>query len=97
MVHYCLTQIGMDIDTGKFDIDRIATGITASQRSNIVIIKDIINDLEKAIGKIIPEEDIIRESEIKGVGEEKANEIINRLVRTGDLFNPKNGFVSKVR
>lgn len=96
LVHYCLSQIGLDPETGKMDIDRITTGITASQRSNIGIIKDVISELEKAIGKMIPADDIVREAEIKGVAQEKTNEVLERLKRSGDLFSPKNGFISKI-
>jgi len=96
LVHYCLAQIGLDPETGKLDIDRITTGITASQRSHIAIIREIINDLEKAIGKLIPVSDIVREAEMRGVSEEKTNEVIDRLRRSGDLFSPKHGFVSKI-
>ncbi|MFT4261719.1 MAG: LAGLIDADG family homing endonuclease [Candidatus Woesearchaeota archaeon] len=96
LLHHCLTLIGYDAETGKFDIDRITTGITASQRSNIAIIKDLISELEAQLGKMIPLEDLIREAEIKGVGEEKTNEIIEKLKRSGDLFSPRNGFISKI-
>lgn len=96
LVHYCLSQIGLDPETGKIDIDRITTGITASQRSHIVVIKDIITQLEKQIGKIIPEEEISKEAQIKGINEDKVNEVLTKLVRTGDIYNPKPGFVSKV-
>jgi replicative DNA helicase Mcm len=29
LVHYCLLQIGLDPETGKFDIDRITSGVTS--------------------------------------------------------------------
>jgi len=96
LVHYCLSQIGMDPETGKLDIDRITTGITASQRSNITIIKETITELESAVGKSIPVDDVVREAEIKGVASDKTMEIIERLKRSGDLFSPKNGWVSKI-
>jgi replicative DNA helicase Mcm len=96
LVHYCLSQIGLDPETGKFDIDRITTGITAAQRSNISVIKEIITELEKAIGKIIPTEDVVREAELKGVGEDQTNEVIEKLKRSGDLFSPRPGFLSKI-
>ncbi len=96
LVHHCLTQIGLDPETGKLDIDRITTGITASQRSHIGLVKEVIAGLEKAIGKIIPIDDIIREAEIKGVSEDKTTEVIEKLKRSGDLFSPKNGFISKI-
>lgn len=97
LLHHCLSQIGVDPETGKFDIDRITTGVTARQRSDIGIVKEVLNELENAIGKIIPEDDIVREAEIKGVAEEKVTEILTKLTRQGDLFTPKNGFYSKVR
>jgi len=97
LTHYCLSQIATDPETGKFDIDRITTGITAKQRSDIGLVKEVITLLEDAIGKIIPEDDIVREAEIKGVSEEKTTEILTKLARQGDLFSPKTGFYSKVR
>ncbi|MBN1275208.1 minichromosome maintenance protein MCM [Candidatus Woesearchaeota archaeon] len=96
LVHYCLRQIGMDPDTGRMDIDRITTGITASQRSNIAIVKEVISELESALGKMIPVDDVVREAEIKGVSQDKTTEIVERLKRSGDLFSPKNGFISKI-
>ena len=96
LTHYCLTQIGVDPETGKFDIDRITTGVTASQRGNIGMVKDVINELEKAIGKMIPLDDVVREAEIKGISQDKTTEIVEKLKRSGDLFSPKNGFISRI-
>ncbi len=96
LVHHCLSAIGLDPETGKFDIDRITTGVTAAQRSAIAVIKEIVTDLEAAVGKVIPVEDIIREAEIKGVSEDDATETLEKLKRAGDLFSPKQGFISKI-
>lgn len=97
LLHYCLTLIGLDEETGKFDIDRIATGITASQRGNIHVIKEIIQDLENSLNaKIIPMDDIVREAEIKGIPESKTEEILEGLKRKGDIYNPKPGQVSRM-
>jgi replicative DNA helicase Mcm len=96
LTHYCLSQIGVDPETGKFDIDRITTGVTAAQRSNISLVKEVINDLEKAIGKMIPVDDVVREAEIKGIAQDKTTEIVEKLKRSGDLFSPKNGFISRI-
>lgn len=96
LVHHTLSAIGLDPETGKFDIDRITTGVTASQRSTIAVIKEIVTELEAAVGKVIPVEDIVREAEIKGVGEDKTTETLEKLKRSGDLFSPKNGFISRI-
>ncbi|MFC1648331.1 minichromosome maintenance protein MCM [Nanoarchaeota archaeon] len=96
LVHFCLSQIGLDPETGKIDIDRISSGITATQRSNIHVIREVITDLEKTLGKAVPYDDIVREAEIKGVGEEKVEEIIEKLKRSGDIFTPKPGMIQRI-
>jgi len=96
LMHHCLSLIGLDTETGKFDIDRIATGISASQRGSIVKIKEIIAELEKAVGKQISVEDLVREAEIRGISSDSTNEVVEKLKRAGDLFSPKHGFVSRL-
>jgi len=96
LVHYCLQQIGMDPETGKIDLDRITTGISASQRSHISMVKEIIQRLEKDVGKAIPIDDVIREATIKGIAEDTATDVIEKLKRAGDIYSPKYGFVSRL-
>ncbi|MGM5481830.1 MAG: minichromosome maintenance protein MCM [Nanobdellota archaeon] len=96
LLQYCLEQVGLDPDTGKIDIDRITTGITTSERSKIVVVKEIINNLEQQEGKTISIENIISEGEEKGLSEEDIEETIEKLKRSGDLFEPKRGYISKI-
>jgi replicative DNA helicase Mcm len=96
LVHYCLTQIGLDPETGKFDIDRISSGVTASERSHIVIVREIINTITSKVGKQVPIEDILIEGTSKGLSDEKIMEAIEKLQRSGDIFEPKKGFISKI-
>ncbi len=96
LLHYTLRQIGLDPDTGKLDIDRITTGVTASQRNHIAIVREAINMLGKEKGDLIPEEDIIKECELKGLDESKTEEILTKLNRSGDIYEPKKGFYSKM-
>ena len=96
LLKYCMKAVGTDPETGKFDIDRITTGITASQRSRIHIVKNIINQLESKIGKVLPISDIVKEAVSEGIPEAKAEEIIQNLIKTGDLFSPKYGLIQKI-
>ncbi|MEK6950069.1 MAG: minichromosome maintenance protein MCM [Nanoarchaeota archaeon] len=96
LVEYCLMQVGLDRETGKIDIDRIATGISASQRSHIIVIKDIIADLEGKVGKIVPIDDVIEEAKNRGVSEDKAEEVLEKLKRVGEVFEPRRGFLSRI-
>ena len=92
----CLMQVGFDYETGRIDIDRISTGITAAQRSKIVVIREIINALESKGAKAISISEIISEAESKGIEGSKVEEIIEKLKRSGDLYEPKLGFLSKL-
>ncbi|PIN86146.1 AAA family ATPase [Candidatus Woesearchaeota archaeon CG10_big_fil_rev_8_21_14_0_10_44_13] len=96
LLDYCLRQIGLDRETGKIDIDRITTGITASQRGNIVVIKELISDLENKIGKTIPIEEVVKSAAEKNINAEKVDEVIERLKRSGDLFEPRRGFIQRI-
>jgi len=96
LLHYCMSQVGVDPDTGKLDIDVLTTGVSSSSRSNIIVVKEAINDLENKIGKTLPIEDIIKESQERGVTPDKTEEIIEKLKRAGDVFEPKRGFIQKI-
>ena len=43
----------MEPETGRIDIDRIVTGIPASERSRISHVREIIAELEQKVGKTI--------------------------------------------
>lgn len=97
LLHYCLEQVGLDPDTGKIDIDRITTGITSSERNKIVVVREIINSLEEKTGnKQISIEDIIEAGSERGLSDNEIEEAIEKLKRSGDLFEPKRGFISKL-
>ncbi|MBD3313364.1 AAA domain-containing protein, partial [Candidatus Woesearchaeota archaeon] len=95
LLDFCLKQVGMDRETGQIDIDRITTGVTASQRSTISVVREAINELEGKIGKTIPVEDIVRDAEEKGIKPESVDEAIEKLKRSGDLFEPRRGFIQR--
>lgn len=97
LVDYCLNQIAKDEKTGKIDIDRISSSITASQRGTISMIKEIINALEEQTSsKTIPLEMIIEAAKEKSISPETINETIDKLRRSGDIFEPRKGFVQRL-
>ncbi len=97
LVHYCLMKVGFDKETGQIDIDRISTGISASQRGKFMSVKEIISKLEEKTGsKSIPFEDITIEATEKGISEDELYEIMEKLKRSGDIFEPKKGFIQKI-
>ncbi len=97
LIDYCLNQIAKDNETGKIDIDRISSGITATQRSSISVIKEIIHTLEAQEGtKMIPQEAIIEAAREKNISDDKVEEAIEKLRRSGDIFEPKKGFIQRL-
>ncbi len=97
LVDYCLNQIAKDSETGQIDIDRLTSRITATQRSNISVVKDIIHHLEEQMGtKIIPLDSVVEAAKEKNLPAEQVESILEKLRRSGDIFEPKRGFVQRL-
>jgi replicative DNA helicase Mcm len=94
LMKYSLMQLGFDRETGQIDIDRIESGIGASQRSKIRIILDIVESLQKQTGREVAIDDVLAEAESQGV--ERAEEVINKLKQEGMIFEPRSGFIKKL-
>ena len=87
-------EVGFDYETGQIDIDRITTGVTTSQRSRIITLRDIIKKLENKVGKIISLQEVIDEANNRDIDKAQVEEIIEQLKREGYLFEPKKGQIS---
>ena len=98
LVYYCLSQIGIDPQTGKLDIDRASGNMPASERNVIHQIRDIIKELAEATGQsLIPEEDIIAEAKNRGITSQKADDAVQKLNQKGDIYQPRPGFYSMMK
>jgi len=96
ILRHCLMQVGFDPETGQIDIDRISTGISTSTRNKIFVIRDIINEIETRGKKTIPIEDVVAEAVEKNIPEPQIEEIIEKLKREGEIYEPRRGFISKI-
>ena len=96
LLDYCLRQVAYDEKTGTIDIDRISSETSASARNKIINIKEIIADLEGKMGKVIPMEEILRQAQEMGISEADVEEVIQKLKRSGDIFEPKHGSISRI-
>jgi replicative DNA helicase Mcm len=87
-----LRRVGMDRETGRFDIDIIATGISHTQHDRMRMIIDIIQRLsnESKDGNAL-RGDIVREAEIEGLESGKVEEALDRLKRNGQIYEPVHG------
>ena len=94
LMKYYLMQVGYDYESKTFDIDRISTGVSTSQRSKIITVRETISLLEGRLGSLIPVEEIEKELEGK-MKPEEIEEAINKLQASGDIFKPKRGYVQR--
>ena len=94
IIKYYLMQVGYDYESKTFDIDKISGKFSSSQRSKIIIVRDIITNLEDKMGKMIPVEEIEKELEGK-LTKEEIEDSISKLSISGDIFKPRRGYISK--
>ncbi|MFH0949426.1 MAG: minichromosome maintenance protein MCM [Candidatus Aenigmatarchaeota archaeon] len=94
LMRYSLKQLGTDIETGRIDIDKIESGVTASARRKIEIIRNIVDEMQKSGD--ISYDDLLAEAQNRGIEENAAKDVIDRLKREGMLYEPKAGFLRKV-
>ena len=92
IIEQYLTRVGMDRETGKFDIDIITTGISHTQQSRMRSIIDIIQKLcDASEDGNADRNDIVREAEIDGVESGKVEDAVDRLRRNGQIYEPSHG------
>lgn len=95
IMKYYLMQVGYDYESETFDIDRVSSKFSNSQRSKIFLVRDTITQLENKVGKMIPVEEIEKELEGK-MTKDEIQDAINKLVINTEIFKPKRGFISKM-
>ncbi len=84
-----LRRVSLDRETGKFDIDIIATGISHTQQERMRTVIDIIKRIcEESKDGNAARVDVIREAEMAGIEASKAEEILERLKRNGQIYEP---------
>jgi len=89
-----LLQVGYDEETQTIDIDKIS-GNPASQRNKISVIRDTVAALENKLGKLIPFEEVEKALDGK-MKPEDIDEAVGKLLKSGDLFRPKRGFIQRM-
>ncbi|MFA5247233.1 MAG: LAGLIDADG family homing endonuclease, partial [Candidatus Micrarchaeia archaeon] len=96
LVHFVLSDIFMDKETGKIDSDIISTGQPKSKVDKMRSILGIINALEQKLD-IVDIDEIVAQAQTIGMDETIARRLIDELKRNGDLYEPKVGFVKSSR
>ena len=74
-------------EEGRFDIDIIQTGISQSQREQIIVLRDIINELAGPEG-VADYEDIVRVAQERGIPPAKVDAWLKRWSQEGEIYSP---------
>ncbi len=95
LTNYYLMQVGYDPETKTFDIDRFSTNVSSSQRNKIILVKETVKELEEKYGKMVPL-DILKKELGNNISDTEFDEALEKLKKSGDLFQPKSGFVQLI-
>jgi len=74
-------------EEGRFDIDIIQTGISQSQREQIISLRDIISELAGPEG-VADYEDIVRVAQDRGIPPAKVDAWLKRWAQEGEIYSP---------
>lgn len=96
LLKYCLTEVGVDPETGVFDINRLEGVMPASQRGKVVIILELLREMEEKLNGPVPKFDLIEKAKEKGVPPEKVERLIDEMKMKGDIFEPRTGYIQKL-
>jgi replicative DNA helicase Mcm len=89
----CLRKVGVDPETGFLDADIIASGTSKSTRDRTKSVMDIIKEVSKEHQGPAPRDAVLDRAEELGMKRAKAEEIIDRMRRDGDVFEPRPGML----
>jgi replicative DNA helicase Mcm len=94
LVRVFLERVGIDMESGKIDIDVLMTGKPKSVRDRTVKILEIIEDLSgDECAKL---KEILEEASREGIEQKQAERIILELRRNGEIFEKSQNCYRKV-
>jgi replicative DNA helicase Mcm len=88
---YALLDVGVDVKTGKIDIDTIMTGRPATVRDTMGRVIDIVRELERETGDV--DENILIAAIVDKdkITDGEARRFVGQLIKEGMLYSPKEG------
>ena len=90
-----LRMVALDRVTGKIDIDRLVSKMSAAQRSSSDIIIKAISDMEADGTSTVNRDALIERAVSMGLAKEQAEEVIEKLLAEGILYSPRDGKIRR--
>ncbi|OYT28994.1 AAA family ATPase [Thermoplasmatales archaeon ex4572_165] len=92
IINEYLKRVGMDKETGRFDIDIIATGSSHSQQQRMRSILDVIKRIcDDSKDGTAGRSEIITEAEAIGLPSENVSSALDKMKRNGQIYEPSHG------
>ncbi len=82
-----LQDVGIDLESGAVDIDKIMTGVTKTQRDKIQIMIGFIRELEKEY-KTAKKTEILKMAEEKDIDKRDVDRLLEVLKKNGEIYEP---------
>ena len=80
-----------DKSKGIFDVDICETGLSHTQRDRMKLFKNIMHEIQQEHKGVAPTGDLILALSEKGFSDIDIEQTLKRMMRVGDLFQPKPG------
>ncbi|MCK5039960.1 MAG: minichromosome maintenance protein MCM [Candidatus Aenigmarchaeota archaeon] len=97
IVRYCLTQIGVDPETGEIDIDRMEGRTSSAQRNKLYMMLKIIEELQGSSPQSVAlMDDVIEQAENEKISRVDAEIFISKLKQSGDIYEPSVGKIKRL-
>ena len=89
LVMEMLNELGMDPESGGYDVDAVSGGRTASQKKRVRLIKNTIDEMAREHEGAPTRADVL--SELDDYDSDKIDSEIDRLRSSGELYEPESG------
>ncbi len=96
LMNATLEKLAKDAETGKLDIDKVSSGISAKSRRRLDQIDNLIDRiLEQADDEPVAIKDILEQALAEGLDKSQVVRAIDEMTRRGILFEPEQGHVKR--
>ncbi|MHA1781008.1 MAG: minichromosome maintenance protein MCM [Candidatus Thorarchaeota archaeon] len=97
LMEQSLRMVALDRVTGKIDIDRLVSKMSATQRNLSDVILKTMREFESEGTSTVSEEALIQRVTATGIPRERVSETIEKLLAEGILFNPREGKLKRAQ
>ncbi|MGB0653425.1 MAG: minichromosome maintenance protein MCM [Thermoplasmatota archaeon] len=90
IVEFYMNSVGVDRETGNFDIDVIATGVSSSQHDRMRIVQTIVRELSDVSDEgMAREEEIVAEAARRGLAADAVKKSLEMGLRNGTFYQKR--------